>query len=125
MSVQRNSTQTNKFDKMMKTDNCISDWVTTGEAAVLCGVTPDTILKWIKKGKLPVTRTAGGHHRIGRSALRPYLAIIERAETGTRGNHNPIVCWQFHAKKNGIRSKCRKCPVYLQNTGTNAIDYQI
>ncbi len=111
---------------MPKTQNCTTDWVSTGEAAGLCGVTPDTILKWIKKGKLPVARTAGGHHRIKLSALTPYLAVSDQSGS-VSGNDTTerVICWQFHSRENKIRSKCRKCPVYLTNTGTTAIDYQI
>ena len=105
----------------MKTDNCTYDLVTTGEAAELCGVTPDTILKWIKKGKLQVARTAGGHHRIRRDSLRPYLAIIEHPAVG----HSIPPCWEFHATTKGIRAKCRKCSLYLRSTGAVVIDYQI
>ena len=38
--------------------------LSTGEVARLCSVNPDTVLKWIKKGQLAATRTAGGHYRI-------------------------------------------------------------
>jgi excisionase family DNA binding protein len=33
--------------------------LSTGRAAELCSVTPDTILKWIKRGRLSGVRTAG------------------------------------------------------------------
>ena len=42
--------------------------LSTGDVAKLFGVTPDAVLKWIKKGKLPATRTAGGHYRVTREA---------------------------------------------------------
>jgi len=38
--------------------------LTTGQAARICSVTADTVLKWIRSGYLPARRTAGGHHRI-------------------------------------------------------------
>ncbi len=41
-----------------------SNLLTTGQAAKLCEVTPDTVLKWIRKGRLRGGRTAGGHFRI-------------------------------------------------------------
>ncbi len=105
----------------MKNEDFASDWVTTGEAAELCGVTPDTILKWIKSGKLHAAKTAGGHHRMRRKTLAPYLAVIERsdADNGKQSKSSFLICWQFHAAKNGIRSKCRKCPVYLSNSGAD------
>jgi excisionase family DNA binding protein len=39
-------------------------YLTTFEAAKLISVTPDSILKWIKSGKLAAFRTPGGHYRI-------------------------------------------------------------
>jgi excisionase family DNA binding protein len=105
----------------MKNEKCVSDWVTTGEAAELCGVTSDTILKWIKSGKLHAAKTAGGHHRMRRKTLAPYLAVIERsdADNGKSQKNSFLICWQYYANKNGIRSKCKKCPVYLADSGAN------
>jgi excisionase family DNA binding protein len=34
------------------------------EVATLFGVTPDTIAKWTRKGRLPALRTPGGKYRI-------------------------------------------------------------
>ena len=48
--------------------------VSTGKAAELCSVTPDAVLKWIKTGKIQATRTAGGHYRISKECLKPFLA---------------------------------------------------
>ena len=42
---------------------------TTGQAARLCSVTPDTVLKWIKAGRIEAQRTAGGHYRISPQEL--------------------------------------------------------
>ena len=50
-----------------------SQHLTTGEAAGLCSVKPDTVLKWIKKGQLRAAKTAGGHHRIEYRDLRYFL----------------------------------------------------
>ena len=48
--------------------------LTPREAARMLGISYPAIKQWILQGKLPTTRTAGGHHRISESALRPYLA---------------------------------------------------
>ena len=54
-----------------------SNLLTTGQAAKLCSVTPDTILKWLKRGRLNGVRTAGGHYRIERRASAgPDLAEV-------------------------------------------------
>ncbi|MHC4663312.1 MAG: helix-turn-helix domain-containing protein, partial [Planctomycetota bacterium] len=44
-------------------------YLTTGQAAIRCSVSPDTVLKWIRSGLLPARKTAGGHHRINERDL--------------------------------------------------------
>src|SRR5262249_18839656 len=46
----------------------------THEAARVCRVTPMTVIRWIKEGKLPAFRTAGGHRRILRDDLARFCA---------------------------------------------------
>ena len=55
--------------------------MTSAEAAQLAGVDRRTIQRWIKRSRkpLPVTRTPGGHARIGAADLRRWLAR-ERGE---------------------------------------------
>ena len=48
--------------------------LTPREAARLLGISYPTVKQWILAGKLPTTRTPGGHHRIAEAALRPFLA---------------------------------------------------
>jgi excisionase family DNA binding protein len=36
------------------------EWLTTGGVARLCAVKPDTVQKWIHRGRLFAQRTAGG-----------------------------------------------------------------
>ena len=48
--------------------------LTPREAARLLGISYPTIKQWILTGKLTTTQTAGGHHRISESTLRPFLA---------------------------------------------------
>jgi len=110
----------------MSTDN--PDLLTTGQAAKLCAVTPDTVLKWIKKGKLAASRTAGGHFRVALPDLRPFLA--EFGQNGTRAGQtlsvrNPdfsnvrksqdkgdVPCWEFLSEDGELRESCRHCVVY-------------
>ena len=47
--------------------------LTAREAARLLGISYPTIKQWILSGKLRTTQTAGGHHRITRAALKPFL----------------------------------------------------
>ena len=61
-----------------------SPLLTTGKAARLCSVKPDTVLKWIKKGVLPATRTVGGHYRVEEQDLLLVLSQDDGSETRTR-----------------------------------------
>src|SRR5687768_1596919 len=45
------------------------DIFSTHDAARICRVTPMTVIRWIKEGKLPAFKTAGGHRRILRQDL--------------------------------------------------------
>jgi len=48
-------------------------FLTTGDVASYCEVTPTAVLKWIGLGKLPVFTTPGGHYRILRTDFRAFL----------------------------------------------------
>jgi len=89
---------------------------TTGEVAALCSVTPDTVLKWIRAGKIQAARTPGGHHRIPRSTLHAIINgtnhLIERnIETDSFE-----FCWEFKSVSGQIEEGCRKCIVYRSRT---------
>jgi excisionase family DNA binding protein len=45
------------------------EFFSTHDAAKICRVTPMTVIRWIKEGKIPAFTTAGGHRRIARSDL--------------------------------------------------------
>jgi excisionase family DNA binding protein len=90
--------------------------LSTGEAAALCSVNPDTVLKWIKKGRLAATRTAGGHYRVEEHDLA--ALIPPQPSTDVLGpeplaiDHRPLRCWEFLSKPGAVRDECRKCVVY-------------
>ena len=101
--------------------------LTTGQAAKLCAVTPDTVLKWIKKGRLEATRTAGGHYRVALPDLEPFLAGFGQQRTamletkalvpiasqdGTKEDHEEVPCWEFLSDDGDVRDACRQCVVY-------------
>jgi excisionase family DNA binding protein len=93
-----------------------SSYLTTGQAAKLCSVTPDTILKWIKKGRLAATRTAGGHYRIERSDLEPYIPR-RRARPEVAGRAPAVEdqvphCWELFTDNGSVREDCEQCVVY-------------
>jgi excisionase family DNA binding protein len=88
----------------------------TGDAARLCSVNPDTVLKWIKKGRLAATRTAGGHYRIEEhdlAALVPTRAIADALGPELlASDHRPLRCWEYLSRPGTVRDECRKCVVY-------------
>jgi excisionase family DNA binding protein len=92
------------------------DLLTTGQAAKLCSVTPDTVLKWIKKGRISARRTAGGHYRIERRVIDPLIVSPhpaecpswEIAESDPEGLH----CWEYLSDRGTVRDQCRQCVVY-------------
>jgi excisionase family DNA binding protein len=106
----------------------MSKHLTTGQAASICSVTPDTVLKWIRSGHLPARRTPGGHHRIDRedldrflepSELRPAKAdsapICFAEQAGVeRSALEPHLryCWDYNGN-GGVREECLACAVYL------------
>jgi len=82
--------------------------LTTGQAAKLCSVTPDTVLKWIKRGLLSAFRTAGGHYRIEPRDLEPLVVRARPAEGAPRG----VRCWEYLGNQGAMRDDCRECVVY-------------
>ena len=95
-----------------------SQLLTTGQAAKLCGVTSDAVLKWIKKGRLPATRTTGGHFRIARAALEATGRMDAAASTGLEpavaDSPAPVPrrCWEHFHRDLAPSDACKKCVVY-------------
>lgn len=94
-----------------------SELLTTGQAAKFCGVTPDAVLKWIRKGKLPASRTAGGHFRISRKNLDALgygegdasdMALADAFDSASA----PIHCWEYFCRSTSPSETCKKCVVY-------------
>lgn len=87
--------------------------LTTGEAARLCAVKPDTVLKWIKKGALPATRTIGGHYRVDEQDV---LTVLAQDDAGDERENEkvlcsrPMRCWEY--MNNGPGTECHDCVVY-------------
>ena len=89
--------------------------LTTGQAARICAVTPDTILKWLKKGRLSGVRTAGGHYRIERRELER-LAVLPCPAVGPSqpisGDLQGMRCWEYLSDRGAVRENCRQCVVF-------------
>jgi excisionase family DNA binding protein len=48
----------------------------TAEVAQLLRVSPKTVSRWAKEGKLPFLRTVGGHRRYPETEIRALLAAL-------------------------------------------------
>ena len=61
------------------------EYITTGEAAALLGVSPKTVARWANQGKLPHITTLGGHRRFPKQELarltRPSESLSEVDDT--------------------------------------------
>ncbi len=88
-----------------------SQWLATGEAAKLCCVEPDTIRKWIKRGRLKAERTIGGHHRIQWRDLARHIPT-PRISDDALTFPQPMRCWEYMSKRGEVREKCKNCIVY-------------
>ena len=68
----------------------IKDYYTTTEAARKLAVSADTVLKWVKAGKIDSYRTPGGHARIPKEAVETLLpksnAATREQESGIESN---------------------------------------
>ena len=91
------------------------DLYTTTEAARLLAVSSDTVLKWVRAGKIPSYRTPGGHARIPRSAIAGLLPE-PNGKNGeavrTPGTESYKYCWDHHAVNGRIKAECRNCIAY-------------
>jgi excisionase family DNA binding protein len=103
---------------MPKTSNNIT-LLSTGQAAKLCSVTPDALLKWIKCGVLPAGRTAGGHYRIRREDVerlrrQAHEGVFQAPGPHLRAaaGHHFRYCWE-HNGNGRLLKGCRECVVYM------------
>jgi excisionase family DNA binding protein len=88
--------------------------LTTGEVARRCSVKPDTVLKWIKKGRVPASVTIGGHYRVDEHDLIPLLAKATSPESNGAAKpallSSPLRCWEFMSET--PREECKSCIAY-------------
>lgn len=89
-----------------------TEFLSTGKVAELCDVSRDTVLKWIKAGKLQSFQTPGGHYRTPRAALNNLLqARIESQDSEPDGKSH-LYCWEYYANDGPIKDECKACLVY-------------
>ena len=91
-------------------------WISTGEAARLCSVAPDTVQKWIRSRRLAAQRTAGGHYRIDIQDIGPFATRVESrrwfAAPPRRCAPQPLRCWEYLSDTGEVKSECLGCVVY-------------
>ncbi len=96
------------------------NWLTTGQAAQLCAVTPATVLSWIRKGRLEGARTAGGHYRIKRENLEHLLVEESVSFASDRQEEHagatPLRCWEYLGDGETMRDECGTCVAYRTRT---------
>ncbi len=93
----------------------MKSYFTTTQAARRLSVSPDTVLKWVKAGKLASYRTPGGHYRIPSqavTALLPQSNSDTLTDLVTTAEPDFVYCWVAHADDTGISEVCRDCPSY-------------
>ena len=89
--------------------------LTTTQAAQLLSVSPDTVLKWARAGKIESHRTIGGHFRIPRVALERYNAQLRADQSQTLPIAQPAAhqyCWEFMAEGEAVHPDCLECLTY-------------
>ncbi|MEJ2110568.1 MAG: excisionase family DNA-binding protein [Acidobacteriota bacterium] len=91
-----------------------ASYLSTGRAAKLLSVTPDTVLKWIKSGKLSAHSTTGGHYRIHPGELERLRTSNRTAPaTGKESfrKNDFLYCWEYN-NAGGVSDRCGECIVY-------------
>lgn len=85
-------------------------YLTTFEAAELLSVTPDSVLKWIKSGKLVAHRTPGGHNRIARETIEALLKPAQ-PKPASQSAYSQY-CWEYNFRSWDCNENCTNCVVY-------------
>jgi len=91
-----------------------ASYLSTGRAAKLLSVTPDTVLKWIKSGKLSARFTAGGHYRIHPGELERLKIsnqTVPLTSKETFRKNDFLFCWEYN-NAGVVSDRCEECIVY-------------
>ena len=90
----------------------VKNYITTGEAAAIFDVAPDTVLRWIKSGDIPAIRTPGGHYRIHRNVFLTRMIKENPVDTKIEDHATLSYCWEYNSESGKIRNACTDCIVY-------------
>jgi excisionase family DNA binding protein len=88
---------------------------TTSQVAKLLSVSSDTVLKWVKAGKISSYRTPGGHCRIPAEAVAALLPAGEQPVNWcvAAPRENPFLhCWDYYSGPEGVGPECQNCIAY-------------
>ena len=85
--------------------------LSTGDVARLLSVTSDTVLKWIKSGRLPALRTAGGHYRVAERDLDGLTRDPLGSDTSQEAR-GFAYCWEYYGAGGEANAVCLDCLVY-------------
>jgi excisionase family DNA binding protein len=85
---------------------------TTTQAAKLLSVSADTVLKWVKAGKIPSYKTPGGHNRIPADAVEALLPGDASGAADDTAVRTYDHCWDFYAGHHGVLDECKECVAY-------------
>jgi len=56
----------------------VQTYLTRADVARLLGVSPNTVTRWAREGRLPSQVTLGGHHRFARSVIEEIRGRLSR-----------------------------------------------
>jgi len=57
-------------------------FLTRSEVSRMLGVSPNTVTRWAREGRLPCQVTLGGHHRFDRAVVEEILKGLSRTAGG-------------------------------------------
>jgi excisionase family DNA binding protein len=96
------------------------EYLATGEVARRCGVTRDTVVKWIKAGRVAAKQTPGGHHRVLKEdcevLVQETFSVSPKpvvAPSGRGAEPGSVRCWEYFSEDGATREVCKSCLVYL------------
>lgn len=74
--------------------HAVPGYLLTSEVAEILHCTPKTVSRWAKEGKLPYTRTLGGHARFSEADIRAladqlHVQAAEERSTALLGDGHP------------------------------------
>jgi excisionase family DNA binding protein len=94
----------------------LKSYFTTSQVAKLLSVSADTVLKWVKAGKLASYRTPGGHNRIPVEAVNALLPAGAQPDgtvaAAPQVDPGYTYCWSYYGGPDGVRTECRSCVAY-------------